>query len=263
MTHPSLEVVVQMLTSNQAPRAEFAYIDDSGDPGMAKGSTTFGLGCVMVPLDQWTARLDLVHGMRRTLSETYRVRVRDEVKAEWLSNVKKHFRELGLGDGQLRDIYQQHLRMLSVVSSGAFAVVIQKDRITDRTKNPEEIAWEYLLQRMRMRSNATGAPIVIVHDQTSNYGERRKQIRRFRRLSWAPGSTMVTAPLIVEDPVSRESQHSFFIQMADLVAYAASRKVIPARGRGNAICSERMWLELGSASMPQVSGRGDGIVVWP
>lgn len=251
-----------LFASNAAPRSEFAYIDDSGDPGMEKGSATFGLGCVIVPLDHWTARLDLLVAMRRAIRDTYGIRFRDEVKAEWLVNARKHFQ--GLGDGQLRDIYRRHFQMLSVVPSGVFAVVVRKHEITDKTINPEERAWEYLFQRLRMRSRDTSAPIVVLHDEGSRDKELRKHLRRFRRHSIAATGAHADAPLIVEDPVPRDSQHSYFIQLADLCAYAATRKIIPPTGRGRKVCSEEMWDEVGRARLSAVSkSRSDGIVVWP
>lgn len=256
--------IVRMINANAAPRAEFAYIDDSGDPGVGGGgSKTFGLGCVLVPLDEWTRRLDLIHDLRKRLNAAYGVKIRDEVKGEWLAGVKKHFRDLALGDGQLRDIYQRHLRLLPVVASGAFAVVIRKEQIQKATVGVEDTAWQYLLQRLRMRSLETRAPIMIIHDQSSDNAEIRKRVRRARRFLWADGHAN-TAELIVEDPVPRQSDQTFFIQMADLVAYATTRKVIPARGRGSAICSDEMWDEAGPARLGKVSPRrGDGIVVWP
>jgi hypothetical protein len=167
-------------------------------------------------------------------------------------------------NGQLRDIYQRHLRMLTMVSSGTFAVVVRKYEINDKTTNPEERAWEYVLQRLRMRSQGTSAPIVVLHDESSRNKEIRTHLRRFRRHSFAPTGEHAEAPLIIEDPVPRDSQHSYFIQLADLCAYAATRKIIPPSERGRKVCSEEMWDEAGPARLSAVSkSRSDGIVVWP
>lgn len=262
MTHPvSPETILRILESGEAPRLEFAYVDESGDSGAA-GSQTYTLGCVLVPADEWTARLDLMIDMRRALKQAYGIRFRDELKANYLLRGRGPLASLNLGDGQRRDIYQRHLRLLRLVASGAFAVVIQKHLITTG-KDPAETAWTYLFQRLRLRSESTGVPIVLVHDE-GDADRVRKLHRAFRRHSWA-GSTSVTAPLLVEDPVPRRSDQSFFIQAADLLAYAAYRRVHPPTGRAaGSVCNETMWDELGPRVLTEVArDRVDGIVIWP
>ena len=85
-------------------------------------------------------------------------------------------------------------------------------------------------------------------------------------LSYVPsafgGATLQrNAENIVEDSSDRRSQESFFIQLADLNAYAAYRKVFPGATFG-----EEIWDELGSSRVLEVNslrGGPPGIVVWP
>lgn len=255
--------ILDLVESNANPRAEFAYIDDSGDPGWKSGSsTTFGLGCVLVPLDHWSERLDLLVEMRRDLKRLYGLRMGDEVKGEWLVNIKKHFYDLRLGDGQLRDIYQRHMRLAPIVASGAFSVVMHKERVRKRDTDLEAWCWEYLFQRLRLRSIEKQIPIIVVHDNGSANQRITTHLRRYRKIGWVQDRT-TNAPLLIEDPIPRDSQHSYFVQLADLSAYAATRAVIPPKGKRARICNDSMWDLLGTCRVQAVSPRRDGIVVWP
>lgn len=253
-----------MLATNKAPRGEFAYIDESGNTGdWAKGGTrTYTLGCVMVPMDHWTDRLDVMVETRRAIKRTYNIRLRDELKANYLLRGRSHLEPLALGDGQRRDIYRRVLVSANVASSGVFAVVIDKEHARF-SGDPADRAWEYLLQRLRIRSTNMGHPIMIIHDDGDS-DTVRKHVRRFRRHSIAPGGHGVTAPMLVEDPVPRNSDLSYFIQAADLVAYAAFRRFQPPSRRNAAVCSEQMWDVMGARWMTEVfPRRPDGIVVYP
>ncbi|MFF8832302.1 DUF3800 domain-containing protein [Streptomyces sp. NPDC015131] len=257
-----MDSVGSLLAQAERPSFEWAYVDETGDSGMSGGSATYTLACVLVPADGWTQRLDVLTAMRRLIGKRYGVRLRDEIKANYLLRSRGDLKRYGLGDGQRRDIYQTHMRNLILVSSGVFAVVIDKRRMT-KPRDPSEIAWTYLMQRMRERSNQSGTPIALVHDEGDD--KKIKALHRaFRRISWDARGNPVQAPFFVEDPISRRSDDSYFIQLADLCAYAAYRRIVPPMGKAGAVCNERMWDELGTRALAEVStNRPDGIVHWP
>ena len=148
---------------------------------------------------------------------------------------------------------------MSIVASGVFAVVIDKERASG---DPFERAWTYLLQRLRIRSTADQRPIMIVHDDGE--ADRVRTITRaFRRHSFAPNGRSVSAPLLVEDPIPRNSAHSYFVQAADLAAYAAFRRIQPPNRRNGSVCSEEMWNVLEPKWLTEVQARGDGLVLYP
>ncbi|MET7850450.1 DUF3800 domain-containing protein [Streptomyces avermitilis] len=251
-----------LLAQAERPAFEWAYVDETGDSGMSGGSSTYTLACVLVPAEGWTDRLDVLTQMRRLIGKKYGVRLRDEIKANYLLRSRGDLKRYGLGDGQRRDIYQTHMRNLILVSSGVFAVVIDKQKMA-KQRDPSEIAWRYLMQRLRERSNQSGVPVALVHDE----GEDKKikaWHRAFRRVSWDARGERVQAPYFVEDPISRRSDDSYFIQLADLCAYAAYRRVVPPGGKAGGVCNEMMWGELGARALAEVStSRPDGIVLWP
>jgi hypothetical protein len=118
-----------------------------------------------------------------------------------------------------------------------------------------------LLTRLRKRTEQRQQPILIIHDQ-GDEDRVRKHLRRFRRANWQ-GAQFGSARLLVEDPVPRNSQHSYFIQLADLVAYAAYRHAVPATGKTTHICDGTMWERLDQIQIRVISARGNGIYKWP
>lgn len=242
---------------------EFVYIDESGDTGRREngGSVTYTLGCVLLSVDTWTDSLDAMIAMRREIKSMYGLKMSQEAKANHLVGVKKVYRDLGLGDGQVRDIYQRHLNTIANVATGVGAIVINKPDIRKQDADVFHIAWEYLFTRLRARTEKTGEPIIVVHDD-GEPDRVRKHLRKFRRANWQGGG-FGEARLLVEDSVSRDSQQSYFIQAADLCAYAASRCAIPATGKTTKICDDTMWSRLGNKHITEISTRGDGIYMWP
>lgn len=252
-----------------------AYVDESGNSGFA-GSKTFTLGCVLVEAARWPDVFDDVIEFRRFLRATFGVPVRAEVKANYLLQNSGPFRPLKLSESARFAIYRGFMRLQPKLELHAFAVVIRKDVMLERGlkgSDPRKLAWEYLLQRLERFTTKNGTQVMLVHDE----GEAalvRKMARQARRAGTAGslfGSGVLKRPArrLVDDPVMRSSQQSYFLQLADLTAYAAFRRLYPPPSRPVQIVPQSMWDELGAArygAVTQVKGGPPGvvgIVVWP
>jgi hypothetical protein len=257
-----------------ALRVLLAYVDESGDSGYA-GSMTYTLGCVLVEANDWPDRFDGFLAFRRFLRTQFGILMREEIKANYLIRGGGPLTSRGFGDQIRHDIYRQHMRLAPKLGLDVFAVVIEKQKIRVR-RNPRDIAWEFLLQRFERMGTEDGQRVMVVHDEGDALAVRGL-VRKARRASTAGsafglGRLYLPARLIIDDPVSRDSGQSYFIQLSDLAAYAAFRTVHPPPPQRSPVCPASMWDELGGARFADanrlatgVLGRSAarGIVVWP
>lgn len=243
-----------------------AYVDESVGP------STFTLGCALVPDTQWANVLDDLVGFRQFLYRTFRLTVRSEIKANFLLYNKGPFRPLGLSASARFAIYRGFMRLQAKIALQVFAVVIRKIEMERQgiQHDPREVAWEYLIQRLERFTTKGNTQVILFHDEGEGDLVRRF-VRRARRIGTA-GSAFGTGSLkrpargILDDPVIRKSHESYFIQLADLDAYAAFRRIFPPPGQSKYVVPTAMWDELGTArytAVNQLVGGTPGIVVWP
>jgi hypothetical protein len=241
------------------------YMDESGDTGTSAGSPTptYTVCAVLVHETQWVTLFDDLIGFRRYLKNEFGLRMREEIKATQLVRGSGPWASLGLGDTLRKRIYRSLMRFQG--KSGAvltYAVVIDKAPLS----SPEEVrqrAWRYAFQRVERTMNARSERVMLIPDSGQYHWIRKlaREMRRFSNVGSMLGTGTMARPLhrvLIDDPVERQSHESYFIQLADLNAYAAYRDTVPVSG-----FPTNMWNELGPSILYQAnmySGGTPGIV---
>jgi hypothetical protein len=260
-------------TPGYVSAVQIAYVDESGNP-TGTSSKTYALGCVLVDGDAWPETFDKLIAYRRWLRRQFGVPVRAELRAANILRNSGDFEPLALPERMRHDIYRQTMRLHAKIGLQTFAVVIRTpELVAERPElNARDVAWDYLLQRLRnvtVYPPTAGTTVLLVHDE----GEAvtvRKLARKARRAGTAGsmfGTGMLRVPFekLIDDPVPRQSAHSYFVQLADLAAYAAFRRLYPPPARLVPIVDSTTWDELGDARRAEVTYSRDpvGIVHWP
>ena len=139
-------------------------------------------------------------------------------------------------------------------------MVIDKQRLqqTDANADPEATAWEWLLQRLERRSYYESRPALLIHDQGDRKGldkRIRTAARKSRRAGTAGsrfGTGILNVPFhrLIDDPVPRRSAESYFLQFADLVAYASFRRLYPPPPRPGQIVPQGDVGRVGRFTVP-------------
>ncbi|MBO9556197.1 DUF3800 domain-containing protein [Cellulomonas sp.] len=134
----------------------------------------------------------------------------------------------------------------------AFSVVVDKGRAGVHGAAAFEMAWQTLLQRLERLSTSEEVSVMVVHDAGEN-DEIRKLFRKARRYLTAGraaggGGFRFAADRFIDDPTPRNSDASYFVQVADLVAYAGWRTYQRPGGSVARVVPHTMWNELGAAN---------------
>ncbi len=213
------------------------YVDESGDSGLCNGSPTdyMALSGMVVHELAWHRILEEVIDFRRGLRDKYGLKLRDEIHA---SAFIHH-------PGEVRRIPKSmRLRILREVldfQAGLIDISII-NVIMDKSTKPSgydvfDSVWKVLVQRFHntiTRRNFPGPQNpqdygLLVVDRTDE-PRLRALTRRMRKYNPVPshfsvkGYRHIYLSTIVEDPVHRNSLHSYFLQLADVNAYFLYQK---------------------------------------
>ncbi len=222
------------------------YLDESGDTGKVNSpSKHFFLSALVIHETAWFDFLDDLVLFRKYLKSEFGLRLKEEIHAsEYISGRNPTIGGIDRNDRLL--ILKNCLdwlntrKDLSIITTHIYKNVHKSDVF--------ESAWKCLIQRIENTIQHKNFPggfrldsAIIICDDTN--GEKlTRLIRRMRSYNPVPnmpqfggGYRDLRLKAIVEDPNMRNSQNSYFIQMADVVCYFArqyfeSNKFIRKRG---------------------------------
>ena len=247
-----------------------AYLDESGDAGAA-GSPTgyFVVACVVLDAAQWLDALDSLMYWRRYLRTTHGISTRAEIKASvgFLRGAGA-FRGVPLDRAGRMALYADSLQhVVNSVPARVFAVAIDKAPAGQRGwTDPRIPAWTFAFQRLQKFATTQNDQVMVFPDEGHDFLLKRllRKGRRYHQIGGHFGSALqLPMSRIVEDPNSRKSHESYFIQLADWLAFAAHRSsYVDPKGPYSA----SLWDGVGALHLAEVNrltGGPPAIVRYP
>lgn len=208
---------------------EIAYIDESYD------ETTFAMSALIVPVPSWRETFDAIKAHRQQLKSTYGIFTSKELHALQFVSGRGRVAPQMVPKGLRARLFHDSMRMIAglphvAIISGAWSMAnMSKQEIHAK-------AFGRIAERLQRRAVVMGSHILRVVDEGKDV-ELRKVARRSAVYNmvgsafgaWENGAPAKNIPndRLVEDPIFRSSVTSYFLQLADFVAYALLKSETP------------------------------------
>lgn len=217
------------------------YADESGDPGLGRGGTDwFVITGVIVHESYWNETFTRFLDLRRNLSRRYGIPQRVALHATDIVNGHGdfHHSQYGLTTADRMNLYREVLEFLAQLTElHVLNIFVHKNRILNRSIDVFQWAWMIFIQRFHNSIERGGALHIdndyglLVTDRTHD-DHLRRLMRQMRAFNFVPnmvggGARRILVTRILDDPIPRDSKTSYFIQIADLIAYALARREYP------------------------------------
>ena len=217
------------------------YIDESGDIGLNNSPTRyFILTGLVIHEQRWRTTLHSVITLRQQLKQNYGLKLREEIHAAHLiqkpGNLSRINKSLRLRI--LRDVVQH---MATLPDIDLFNVVVDKQG-KPQGYDVFENAWTALIQRFEntiqhknfrnSRLNTVDNGILVPDD--TDVTKLKNLVRKMRYYNPIPSQTgngyrNLNLNFVIEDPVHRKSDHSYFIQLCDVSSYLLKQNLEPCQ----------------------------------
>ena len=204
-----------------------AYVDESGDPGHNLVLTSyFTLSGIILADSNWKIFLEKVKAFRQGLKRDFGLTLKADLRGTDLWRSKGDFKGLRLSYADRARIFRRTAEFLRGSEEVAILVIsINKGSPQlPLTVKVSEFAWQLFFQRYENWLLSKRELGIVVNDEGYEKVVRRVS-RKMRVYNPIPshfgGYYQAPVVKIIEDPFSRHSQYSYFVQLADLSTYLA------------------------------------------
>ncbi|MCG8352309.1 MAG: DUF3800 domain-containing protein [Chloroflexales bacterium] len=258
----------------------FIYADEYEDPGLNVGESTFFIiSGLIVHETHWNEIFQRFLDLRRNLSRRYGISQRIALRATEIVNEHGDFHHIqyNLTPPQRFSLYREVLEFLAQLPQiRILNVFIRKDRLLGQSQTVDvfETGWTFFIQRFHNylerggHLNLADNYGLLFTDRTHDDNLRRLT-RRMRAFNYVPsqcaGNTArrLLVTRVLDDPIPRASPHSYYIQLANLAAFALARRDHPRTKLSN--FRFHQYFDILTPVLLTEATRYDyqGIVYWP
>lgn len=201
-----------------------AYFDESGDDGYPRySSELFVLTSAYLHHQKWQESYDLIKKFRKKLKQQYGIPIKLEFKARKFILNKNPYRTLNISDDDRKKIFMLIGGFLGKLDIKFINVAINKKKIQDEVYPVFENALKFNIQRIENELSVDPLNRFLIITDEGRVGKMRYITRKIQRINIIPsrfsGRYRKNIRLMIEDPLPKKSQDSYFIQMCDFVAF--------------------------------------------
>ncbi len=259
------------------------YFDESGDDGYPQySSQLFVLSSLYMHQSSWKENYEKIRAFRKQLKIDYEFPVKMEFHTmHFLSDKDPYHGKYS--PAERKEITFLFCELIAALKIKCINVVIDKGRIQRADYDVLENALTYNIQRIENDMNysqLSDKDFLILSDE-GRVASMRRVTRKIQRINFIPskhhhGSYRKEIEHLIEDPLPKPSEESYFIQMADLLAsttmlYARRNLTNPRISWANRLLNVLDYgdeLEMLNIMKPSLntkaSGRDDyGVVYYP
>lgn len=217
-----------------------AYYDECGDDGFPKySSPLFALTAVYIHYLKWQGIYEKIRLFRRTLKNQFGLPIRLEMHAKYFLLNKNPYRELQISDQNRIQILDLYIRLIGNLDLKIINVVIDKPKIQKPDYDVLDTSLKYSIQRVENTLAArkdNNDRFMIITDE-GRVGKMRSIARAMQSINFIPSKFSPNPyrsdiKLLIEDPLPKDSRESYFIQLADLVAFVVYQHSLTTTGSG-------------------------------
>jgi hypothetical protein len=201
------------------------YYDESGDDGFPRySSPLFVLSTNYIHDSRWREAFEKIRDFRRMLNANYGLPMKMEIHSKEFLQNKMPYRPFSFTEEKKIEIIDQYCECISQLPIQVVNVVINKLLIRKPSYPVLDNSLTYSVQRVVNTIPDVTEKLLIISDE-GRIPKMRTTTRRLQVFNPIPsrfmGGVVAQRPIdrLIEDPLPKESQHSYFIQVSDLIAF--------------------------------------------